>query len=177
MQKRFLIWDNPKDAVLTLTFLLMTIGCINVYSASFVDSGSSYLYNYLIYGALSLIMVYVLGWHTSYKSFLQGRQVFYVICLVSLLAVLLGGVEVNGSRRWLSLGGIRLQPSEFAKAALIILGAGSLGELLKKGQRATLLHFPECLPMLQALLLMFLVFKQPNMGTAAILAALMLIMY
>ncbi|MEG0797498.1 MAG: FtsW/RodA/SpoVE family cell cycle protein [Acidaminococcaceae bacterium] len=177
MQKRFLIWDNPKDAVLTLTFLLMTIGCINVYSASFVDSGSSYLYNYLIYGALSLIMMYVLGWHTSYKSFLQGRQVFYVICLVSLLAVLLGGVEVNGSRRWLSLGGIRLQPSEFAKAALIILGAGSLGELLKKGQRATLLHFPECLPMLQALLLMFLVFKQPNMGTAAILAALMLIMY
>ncbi|MEG1345898.1 MAG: FtsW/RodA/SpoVE family cell cycle protein, partial [Acidaminococcaceae bacterium] len=64
MQKRFLIWDNPKDAVLTLTFLLMTIGCINVYSASFVDSGSSYLYNYLIYGALSLIMMYVLGWHT-----------------------------------------------------------------------------------------------------------------
>lgn len=38
MQKRFLIWDNPKDAIISLTLLLMLVGCINVFSASFVEA-------------------------------------------------------------------------------------------------------------------------------------------
>jgi cell division protein FtsW len=42
MHKRFLFWDNPKDAVLVLTFLLMTIGAINVFSASFVEARETY---------------------------------------------------------------------------------------------------------------------------------------
>lgn len=33
MKKRFLIWDNPKDAIISLTLLLMLVGCINVCSA------------------------------------------------------------------------------------------------------------------------------------------------
>lgn len=39
MKKRFLIWDNPKDAIISLTLLLMLVGCINVFSASFVERG------------------------------------------------------------------------------------------------------------------------------------------
>ena len=38
MKKRFLIWDNPKDAIISLTLLLMLVGCINVFSASFVEA-------------------------------------------------------------------------------------------------------------------------------------------
>lgn len=57
MQKRFLIWDNPKDAIISLTLLLMLVGCINVFSASFVEArdmfedGYYYLKRYLIFGA------------------------------------------------------------------------------------------------------------------------------
>ena len=36
MQKRFLFWDNPRDAVLTIVPLLMLLGAVNVFSASFV---------------------------------------------------------------------------------------------------------------------------------------------
>ena len=32
MKKRFLIWDNPKDAIISLTLLLMLVGCINAVS-------------------------------------------------------------------------------------------------------------------------------------------------
>lgn len=56
MKKRFLIWDNPKDAIISLTLLLMLVGCINVFSASFVEArdmfedGYYYLKRYLIFG-------------------------------------------------------------------------------------------------------------------------------
>lgn len=39
MKKRFLIWDNPKDAIISLTLLLMLVGCINVFSASLSKRG------------------------------------------------------------------------------------------------------------------------------------------
>ena len=58
MNKRFLIWDNPKDAIIVLTVLLMALGCINVFSASFVEAkdmfenGYFYLYRYAGGGVL-----------------------------------------------------------------------------------------------------------------------------
>ena len=49
MKKRFLIWDNPKDAIISLTLLLILVGCINVFSSSFVESRYMFEdgYNYL----------------------------------------------------------------------------------------------------------------------------------
>ena len=38
MQKHFFIWDNPRDAVIWITLMLLAIGCINVFSASFVEA-------------------------------------------------------------------------------------------------------------------------------------------
>ena len=61
MKKRFLIWDNPKDAIISLTLLLMLVGCINVFSASFVEArdmfedGYYYLKRYLIFGAVGRV--------------------------------------------------------------------------------------------------------------------------
>jgi cell division protein FtsW len=49
--------------------------------------------------------------------------VFAIVLLVVLLFI---GVEVNGSTRWLSLGGIRLQPAEFAKVAIVLYAASYL---------------------------------------------------
>ena len=67
MKKRFLIWDNPKDAIISLTLLLMLVGCINVFSASFVEArdmfedGYYYLKRYLIFGAAGLMLMLWLG--------------------------------------------------------------------------------------------------------------------
>ena len=81
MHKRFLIWDSPKDAILVLTFLLMALGCINVFSASFVeakdmlDNGYYYLYRYAIYGAIGLGVMGLIGWWIPYRYLLQYRQI------------------------------------------------------------------------------------------------------
>ena len=48
MQKHFFIWDNPRDAVIWITLMLLAIGCINDFSDSFVEAtdmfGDGYFY-------------------------------------------------------------------------------------------------------------------------------------
>jgi rod shape determining protein RodA len=57
------------------------------------------------------------------KVFEQGAYVFYGLVVLLLVAVLLFAPHVNGSQRWLPLGGFRLQPSELAKIALVLATA------------------------------------------------------
>ncbi|HIU64945.1 MAG TPA: cell division protein FtsW [Candidatus Avacidaminococcus intestinavium] len=183
MYKRFLIWDNPKDAILVLTLLLMTLGCINVFSASFVeakdmfDNGYYYLYRYAGFGLAGLGLMAFLGWGPSYKVWLRHRQIWYLILLVVLICVDLFGVTNKGAQRWLYIGGLSIQPSELVKLGIIVLGAGSLGEFLKRGQRVSLFQINKCLPLMQAVAFAGLVLIQPDMGTAAIILALMFGLY
>lgn len=67
-------------------------------------------------------------------SFLEPRQirrmsiVMLCIMLVLMVAVLYVGVEVKGARRWISLAGVSIQPSEFLKPAFVILCAWLFAE-------------------------------------------------
>lgn len=183
MQKRFLIWENPRDAVLTIVLCLMFIGCVNVFSASFVSAkamfgtGYHYLYRYAMFAALGLVCLVVVGWKVNYHVWLKyGNKLFYLF-LVILLCVDLFGTTTKGAQRWLVIGGISFQPSEFVKLAVIIMGSGSLGSLLRKGKTPDLLKFPVNAVFIQAGVLAGLVLIQPDMGTAAIILALMILLY
>lgn len=67
-------------------------------------------------------------------SFLEVRQirrmalVMLCIMLVMMVAVLFIGVEVKGGRRWLSLAGVSIQPSEFLKPAFVVICAWLFAE-------------------------------------------------
>ncbi|RWO55015.1 putative lipid II flippase FtsW [Mesorhizobium sp.] len=67
-------------------------------------------------------------------SFLESRQIrrmalaMLCITLVLMLAVLYIGVEVKGARRWVSLAGVSLQPSEFLKPAFVVICAWLFAE-------------------------------------------------
>jgi cell division protein FtsW len=67
-------------------------------------------------------------------SFLEVRQirrmalVMLCIMLVMMVAVLFIGVEVKGARRWLSLAGVSIQPSEFLKPAFVVICAWLFAE-------------------------------------------------
>jgi cell division protein FtsW len=52
----------------------------------------------------------------------------FAVCLGLLVFVLVAGVEINGARRWVHLGGYSLQPSEFAKPAFVVICAWFLAE-------------------------------------------------
>ncbi|MGD9914979.1 MAG: putative lipid II flippase FtsW [Rhizobiaceae bacterium] len=67
-------------------------------------------------------------------SFLDARQVrrlalvLLVLMLIAMVAVLYIGVEVKGARRWVSLAGVSLQPSEFLKPAFVVICAWLFAE-------------------------------------------------
>ncbi len=68
---------------------------------------------------------------TSFLSPRQARRaamIVFVVALVLMLAVLFAGTEVNGSRRWINLLGLSLQPSEFMKPAFVVIVAWLFAE-------------------------------------------------
>jgi rod shape determining protein RodA len=92
--------------------------------------------------------------------------------MVLLVAVLIIGIEINGSKSWFDLGAFTLQPSELAKIGLIIMLASHLGDPLKNvrlpGTVLTVLvltGFP-----------FLLILAQPDFGTAMILPCMVLAM-
>lgn len=180
-----MLWENPKDAIITLMVLLMGIGCINVFSASFVTAeamtGNQYhfLIRYIGYAAAGLAVFWFTGFKLNYKRLMSPR--FYMVIAVVtilLLAATLGiGTVVNGSRRWIYIGGFSLQASEIAKVSVILMSASYLGDRLQRGLKVSLLGYPSNQALLIALAFAGLIFLQPDMGTATIVFSLMLGMY
>lgn len=184
MNKKFLFWDNPKQAVWFTMALLLLIGCVNIFSASFIRAeadGSStffYLTRYVAYSVIGLGAIFIVR-SFNYRHLLSKNAIsfIYLGTLVMLVLVDFIGLESGGARRWLGIGGLTVQPSEFAKLAIIMLCARYLGLQLKKGKRASFLEGDGRMCLGATFVYAFLVQQQPDMGTAAIIVALMFCMY
>ncbi len=183
MNKKFLIWDNAKDAMLSLVLFLMLIGCVNVFSASFVEaesmfkSGYHYLFRYILFAVTGFFIMWYVGYKMDYHSFFRYKGLIYAGMFAALVYVDAFSRSVKGAQRWIILGPISFQPSEFVKLGVLIIGASYLGKLMEKGRKPHLYKMDVNQAFLGALLLAALVYKQPDMGTAAIILALMLVLY
>src|SRR6185436_3774652 len=101
---------------------LCLIGLAQIYSAtSPVGGGASPIFFTQIWGILLgfVVLAIVLGF--DYRSLADKSHFLYVAILALLVGVLVFGVVRGGSRRWIDLGPMNLQPSEFAKAALALV--------------------------------------------------------
>lgn len=184
MNNKFLFWDNPKQAVWHTMLALLFIGCINIFSASYIRAeadGSStffYLIRYIAYSVIGLGAIYCIR-KLNYRHLLSKNAVAFVYLgtLVMLVLVDFIGLESGGARRWLGIGALTVQPSEFAKLAIIMLCSRYLGMQLKKGKLVSFLAGDGRMCLAATLVYAFLVQQQPDMGTAAIIAALMFCMY
>lgn len=83
--------------------------------------------------------------YTKYKKI---RGLLYFSGLGLLGAVLLFGREVNGAQRWIKIGSLSIQPSEFAKLILIIYLAGLMDFLKKKKKKSIEILFTLLLPIM-----------------------------
>ena len=133
MNKKFLLWDNPKQAILTMTLFLLIMGCINVFSASFVAAKADasnpfhYLQRYIMFAVLCFLLMLAIK-NTNYKRFLNSKFLWISFWFTTglLLLVKLVGTATKGAARWLPLGPFSLQPSEIAKLVVIVIAAGIL---------------------------------------------------
>lgn len=160
--------------LLGATLLLLIVGLIMVMSASTVVSyrttGSSYtlFLRQLLFAVLGLAAMLALS-RMPVSFFRRMAYPAIVVAFVALVLVLVPGigVEVNGQRNWISLGGpFRLQPSEFAKLALIIWVANLLARRRDRvtGWKSLLIPLA---PVSGALL--FLILMEGDLGTTLVM--------
>lgn len=180
MDKSFWIFRNPKQAIFCIMTVLMVIGCINVFSASYITAhdmnGSSYsfLWRYILFSVIGFIAMQVVR-KIGYKRLLKPDWLFviYFGVLILLMAVF-AFASVKGARRWIFIPGFSLQPSEFAKLAIIMVCASSLGTVLRRKEEVRLFKGRTRKILWMTALYFLLILLEPDLGTAAIVAGLVL---
>ena len=111
--------------LLAVVFLLVIIGLIILYSTSayngrvkFNDS-FYYMRKQAVATVLGIVLMFVAA-NIDYHVWEHVAVIGYIVAILLSLAVMFIGDEYNGSKRWLSLGPVSFQPSEFAKVAVIV---------------------------------------------------------
>jgi cell division protein FtsW len=121
-------WEAPM--LLALTLVALFAGMVTVHSASAVKAQSESLphYHYLLRqamgGAMGIVLLVVAA-RVDYRRLRLIAWPLVLATIAALLVIVLPGTQtiapvVNGARRWLSIGPVVIQPSEFAKLTLII---------------------------------------------------------
>lgn len=150
---------------------LLGIGLLVIYSASHQTAGVGLLLRQaggIIIGLLGMWLLI----RVDYRSWSRyWRLCFFATALV-LLATLLIAHPINGARSWVGVGALRVQPSEFAKFAIILALAGLLARFGPRLQHPA--FFVRSL--LWVAVPILLVLAQPDFGTAMVLCAIWLVM-
>ena len=162
------------DPVLVLSALALAgFGLLVIYSATFFRLSQQGLDTmFYVNRQLASLAVAVAGMVGvalfDYRSYRAWSLLLYGGSVLLLVLVLLQGQVVNGSKAWLVVGGFQFQPSELAKAALIIMLATLFQERREEalGLRALL----EALAI--AALPMLLILAQPDFGTFLVFVAI-----
>ena len=117
--------QNADGILLFLVLLLVIWGLIFLYSTSAYNGRvkfhdpAYYFKKQLFATSLGLMAMYLVSW-IDYQIPVRMAPIFYLMSMGLSFAVLLFGEEYNGSKRWLSIGPLSFQPSEFAKVAVIL---------------------------------------------------------
>ncbi len=177
MMKRRLRFDF---ILLIVTLALVGVGIVMVYSTSAIMAGDRFQDPYfflkkqvLFAGVGSLLMLFMM-----FFPYTLLRRLAYPILIVSILlliAVLIPGIgyRAGGAMRWLKIQWVSFQPSEFAKLGLVIFLAYFL---TKKEEKIRSFSFGFLPTVLLSGLVIILVAKEPDLGAALFLSAMVFLL-
>tara|TARA_B100001175_G_scaffold296147_1_gene284834 strand:- start:1285 stop:2415 length:1131 start_codon:yes stop_codon:yes gene_type:complete len=151
-----------------LILIVFMIGAISVFAIHSTESGefSYYTKNHLIRLVLFFIMFLLLSF-IKITFWYRNAYFFYLICLTLLIIVLFFGVTASGSKRWVNLYFLNLQPSELMKISVIICFARYYHRI----QSADIQSYRFLLiPTILLIIPCYLVIRQPDLGTAILIA-------
>ncbi len=161
-------WRSLDPMLLLASLALSVFGICAVYVAG-TDARETYAVNQGIgfvvglAGAIPLALI-------DYRVWQRFLRPIYGLVILMLLAVLLAGVAAGGAQRWVDIGPVQVQPSEFAKLMMVVVLAGYFAER-PVGEHVVFLKAMGVLAV-PALL----VFLQPDLGTALVFGAVFVVM-
>ncbi len=159
----------------TIPVFLSFIGLIFIFEASAINSfnifGDSFYFlkHQALWMTIGICLMFLFSVF-DYHKFYYLAFVLMMTTVILLVLVLIPGIgsKVGGARRWIDFGFFNLQPTELAKFSVIIY----LSSWLINRERKRFFSF-----LILISILMFLIFLQPDMGTAIIVFSLSVILY
>jgi cell division protein FtsW len=170
---------NPDYAILATALALVVIGVIFVYSSSFAIALAhyddiNYFFFRQIFAATLGLGALIFFMSIDYHRLRVFSPIIMLGAVVSLALVLFIGSDAYGARRWIDLGPMPFQPSEFAKLALIIYISAWLASY-----RRDLTNFASGFaPFIFAVgVVAALIMMEPDTGTTAVIVATTLALF
>ncbi|HPE14789.1 MAG TPA: putative lipid II flippase FtsW [Bacilli bacterium] len=152
--------------------LLVIIGLVMIYSSSYIWAEYKYgdalkfVKQQSLFIVIGFILMYIVN-KINYKIYYEKANLILIICLFLLILVLIPGIGTirNGSRSWFGIGSFGIQPSEFAKFALIIFVSKYLSKSEKVGR-----NIKKILSIFLVVGIFFLlIMLQPDFGTGMVI--------
>lgn len=166
------LWNDSDWAIIICTFLLVCIGLAAIGSATHVNQEpigfGSLVVKQLIFFLANAAVVIGMQF-LNYHRLKDWGNIIYGITLLMLIAVMAVGTSALGAQRWIQLGPITIQPSEFSKLLMIICMAKMLEPRIGKLDTFKSL----ILPVLYVGVPIALVFLQPDLGTSLVYIAIL----
>ena len=153
-----------RDYDFKLVLLILALSAVGVIA---IGSAEPSLQNKQLAGVAAGVVLMVVVSLFDYTTIIRLNWLMYVANLVLLVAVWQLGDETKGATRWLTIGGLRFQPSETAKILLILFFAQFIMKHRKKLN--TVVIIASCVVMYA--LPWILVWKQPDLSTSIVLLA------
>ena len=182
MRTRYTLFKSETEPIVIVMAILLVTGTINVFSSSYVLAAMNFEnpYYFLQRHLQWLLLGTVACWLCRRINYQRLRGLMFIglgINLFLLVAVLFIGTTVNGAQRWISLGPLSFQPAEFAKLMGVLMGSFSISAVLAKERFRMDRDWPRvAIPFGAILLMAFLVYREPDFGTACIVFGVPLFM-
>lgn len=182
------LFKNDLQGMLLPILLITIIGSVNIFSATYISSiyENTGLLGYFLKHMTFLLFSMAVGvilYRYDYRQLQKHHmlQRIMIATLIGMILVLAVGAVINGARRWIVIGPVSIQPSEFAKLAALIWTSAKLSTMRKWGKpRHTnpLInlqgYFSERVGYMLPLLIWPIIFAiltilQPDMGTTVLI--------
>ena len=166
--------------LLIVVVILILIGMVMIATVSIPLSlekfGNSFYYlrHQILFGILPALALAILFFKIP-LNYLKKYALFLLLAnLIALFLIFLPkiGITIKGSSRWLNLGGVIFQPSEFLKITFLLYLSVWLSQKANKSKPQILIAFLIILGILT-----FLLIKQPDMGTLVVIGIVAILMY
>jgi rod shape determining protein RodA len=158
--RRFMSFRDFDWALLAMVLLLCTISVFEIYSATLHTKYVGFHTKQMYWIAAGMTAMFLFA-KIDYHKLIDFVPWAYGVCLLALVAVLAVGQKVLGARRWIKLGPMHFQPSEWVKLVLILAVARYFANL--GGRSLTWRDVFKAFALVGVPML--LVIKQPDLGT------------
>ena len=160
--------DKLKSVDYFLIIIVSIIGSMSVFSIYSTESGNfsfytkNHLTRFLVFFSMFLVLSFV-----RVSVWYRQAYIFYILGILLLLLVIFFGISASGSKRWINLFIMNLQPSELMKIAIIVCFARYYHRI----QSSDIQSYKYLLqPIILLLIPCYLVITQPDLGTAILIA-------